>query len=370
MKNLFTSEQVTQGHPDRMADQLSDAVLEFCLKHDKQSKVACEVMVKDTTVVFGGEITSEVELSNKQLQRIADKVIKDIGYDWQPKIINLIGKQSHQINSGVVKEDGTFGAGDQGIIFGFACNETDSGHKLSFHICNEIIEQYDFVRTDIGKNILGPDAKTQITIDYTDEEPKIDTVVLSASLKTKEDDFESTQDWILKEVIIPVIYKYKITEDTKIMINPAGYWSYEFSGPIGDAGLTGRKIVCDQYGGGAPVGGGAFSGKDPTKVDRSAAYMARHVAKKIIKAYKNIGVEECLIQLSYAIGVAEPVSIKITTNMGNETNNHIAQKVKELYDFTPKGIIDYLGLLDDIKYTDCAKYGHMSKKDFVWEKTK
>lgn len=370
MRNLFTSEQVTQGHPDRMADQLSDAVLDYCLAIDKKSRVACEVMVKDHTVVFGGEITTSAKLDNEVLKNITKRVLRGIGYKYEPIIINLIGKQSPQINQGVDKEDGTLGAGDQGIVFGYATNETKSGHKLSFHLCNEIIAKYDEVRFDMigGQRILGADAKTQVTIDYTGEVPKIDTVLISASLKCDEDEFEYAKDFILNNIIMECIKGYD-HRDVKILINPAGYWSYDLSGPIGDAGVTGRKIVCDQYGGSAPVGGGAFSGKDPTKVDRSASYMARHLAKIVVNTYGDLGVNECLIQLSYAIGVPQPISIQVKTDTSLDyVNKNIAKFIQDSFDLSPSGIIKYLDLLN-MEYIRCAKYGHMSSELFNWEKS-
>lgn len=324
---LFSTEQVSKYHPDKYADAISDAIVTECLKQDKESHVACETMVKGTVVVLAGEITTKAKLNYEE---IVGRVASDLNYEVT-KIINLLSKQSPQINSAVLSSE-DLGAGDQGIMFGFATNETDSYLPNGFDLANEIITR---IEEDVTKenSILKGDAKTQVTMDL--ETNSIYKVLVSVCHKEKDSDGnENTVDKV-KEYITNLL-KDLVSAD-KLLINPSGIWT--IGGPIADSGLTGRKIVCDQYGGYIPVGGGAFSGKDPTKVDRSASYMARHIAKELVKKYDEKWVK---VELAYAIGVSEPMSVYVTS----ESKKDYTQEVLDTYNLTPKGIIEYLDLLN------------------------
>ena len=323
---LFSTEQISKYHPDKYADQISDAILTECLKQDQNSHVAVECMVKDKVVVLGGEITTNAVVDFVSVVR---RVAAKLNYQVE-SIINLIGKQSQEINA-AVNNHSDMGAGDQGIMFGYACSETDSYLPYGFDLANKIIKRIeDDVETN-EKTILKGDAKTQVTVDLDTKEVK--TVIVSVCHKPV--------------MSITDLYKYitellsGLVEKDKLVINPSGTWIV--GGPTADCGLTGRKIVCDQYGGYCAVGGGAFSGKDPSKVDRSATYMAREIAKDIVRDY---GLDECQVQIGYAIGVAHPVSLDIAAKLnGKEVNTkEIIQHTWKKYDLTPRGIIKHLDL--------------------------
>jgi S-adenosylmethionine synthetase len=320
MKKLFSTEQVSKWHPDKYADQISDAVLTAALKADPHARVACETMVKDNVVVLAGEITTTADLDYKAIVR---KVANKLGYVVD-NIINLLGVQSRQIGAAVDKN----GAGDQGMMFGYATRETESRLPLGFHIANGVIKRLEH---DVEYNPTSPlrgDAKTQVTIDLDTGE--VETLLISAC----------HQEWATLEQVRTHIKRLLPEFKEKLLINPAGRWT--IGGPTADSGLTGRKIVCDQYGGYKPVGGGAFSGKDPSKVDRSGAYMARQIALDILQANSNIQWAE--IQLAYAIGVAEPVSVYVKTDRP-EQDEQLQEWVKNYYDLTPSGMIGHLKLL-------------------------
>ena len=375
MKYLFTSESVTEGHPDKLCDYISDSVLDECLKQDKNSRVACETLASKGEVYITGEITSK---ANINIEQIARNTIKEIGYnnasldiDYKTcKIIVNISKQSSDIAMGVDKslEDkegeniASEGAGDQGIMFGFACDETENYMPLPIDLAHKLAKKLTEVRK--SKEIIGlrPDGKVQVTVEYDDGKPiRVDTVVLSTQ-HVDGKDIEELRKEVKEKIIFKVIPKKLIDENTKYYINPTG--RFVIGGPLGDSGLTGRKIIVDTYGGYARHGGGAFSGKDATKVDRSASYMARFLAKNIVA---NGYAKKCEIQLSYAIGVAKPVSIFVDT-FGTETipSTEIINKV-EKFDLTPRGIINYLDLQRPI-YKLTTNYGHFGKENLPWEK--
>jgi len=375
---LFTSESVSKGHPDKVSDQISDAILDEFLKKDKKSKVACEVLTTSNLVVVSGEINSKIEVD---VEKIVRNVIKDIGYDYDGnnfkfdtvEIINKLHQQSPDINQGVELKDGEIGAGDQGIMFGYAVNETKSFMPLSIDLSHEILLQLDKLRNSNHpkSKYLRPDSKSQVTVEYFGNKPvKIDTILVSTQHSQKlVDDFEKPID-VLKELIdseviskIKEKYDSKLFNNYKLLINPTG--NFVVGGPDGDTGLTGRKIVVDQYGGKCAVGGGAFSGKDPSKVDRSAAYAARWIAKNIVASEL---AEECLVQLSYAIGIPEPVSIYVDTyNTGKIDDLKIEEFIKNEFPLSPKWIIEQLNLTE-INYYPSASYGHFGRNIFPWEK--
>ena len=371
---LFTSESVSEGHPDKVADQLSDAVLDAIIKDDPAARVACETFIKTGVAIVGGEITTAAWVD---LEEIIRKVIVDIGYDSSDvgfdghtcAVVNIIGKQSSDIDQGVNREDPTKqGAGDQGMMFGYATNETDVLMPAPIYYSHELVKkQADVRRTSSGgQTHLRPDAKSQVTFRYQDGKP----VGIGAVVLSTQHNGDSTQaqirELVMEEIIKPVLPANWLDEETKYHINPTG--RFEIGGPVGDAGLTGRKIIVDTYGGMARHGGGAFSGKDPSKVDRSAAYASRYVAKNLVAA----GVADRLeVQVSYAIGVAEPTSISVET-FGTEKipAARIEQLVRENFDLTPYGIITMLDLIKPI-YQPLAAYGHMGREDLnvSWEKT-
>ena len=366
---LFTSESVSEGHPDKIADQISDAVLDEILKQDPKARVACETYVKTGMALVGGEITTSAWVD---IENLAREVICDIGYTSSEMgfdgrscaVLNAIGKQSADINQGVDRENPlNQGAGDQGIMFGYATNETDVFMPAAITYAHRLMERQAQVRKTGKLDWLRPDAKSQLTFKY--EEHKIvgiDAVVLStqhAETVSQKDLHEG----VMEEIIKPVLPAQWLSKDTKYFINPTG--RFVIGGPMGDCGLTGRKIIVDTYGGAARHGGGAFSGKDPSKVDRSAAYAARYVAKNIVAAGL---ADRCEIQLSYAIGVAEPTSIMIETfGTGKVTNELLVSLVREFFDLRPYGLIKMLDLIQPI-YRQTAAYGHFGREQFPWEK--
>ncbi len=370
--NLFTSESVSEGHPDKMADQISDAILDALLKEDPRSRVACETLIKTGMVLVAGEITTEAYVD---IEDIVRGVVNDIGYDNADSgfdghtcaVINAIGKQSPDISQGVDDSgDHEQGAGDQGLMFGYASNETDVLMPAPITYSHRLVKRQSEVRKNGTLPWLEPDAKSQLTFRYVDNKPvSIDAVVLSTQHKDSVSN-EELREGVFEEIIKPVLPEEWMTKETKIFINPTG--RFVIGGPVGDCGLTGRKIIVDTYGGMARHGGGAFSGKDPSKVDRSAAYVARYVAKNIVAA----GIaERCEIQLSYAIGVAEPTSISVETfGTGKISNTEIVKIIREHFELRPKGLIKMLDLIRPI-YRNTAAYGHFGREDLElsWEKT-
>ena len=370
---LLTSESVSEGHPDKMADQISDAILDAILTEDKEGRVACETMLKTGMVVIAGEITTKAWVD---LEEICRKVILDIGYNSSDvgfdgascAVLNAIGKQSADIAMGVDESaDHEQGAGDQGLMFGYATNETDVLMPAPITYSHRLVKQQSDIRKAGKLSFLRPDAKSQVTFTYDDKGVPngIDAVVLS----TQHDpsvSLKDLQEAVMEEIIKPVLPANWLHADTKYHINPTG--SFVIGGPVGDCGVTGRKIIVDTYGGTARHGGGAFSGKDPSKVDRSAAYASRYVAKNIVAA----GIaDRCEIQVSYAIGVAEPTSISIETfGTGKLSDSEIEALVREHFDLRPKGLISMLDLKRPI-YLDTAAYGHFGREEpnFTWEKT-
>ncbi|MFN3235516.1 MAG: methionine adenosyltransferase [Pseudomonadales bacterium] len=370
---IFTSESVSEGHPDKMADQISDAVLDAILAEDTEARVACETMVKTGMVVLAGEITTSAWIDLEELCR---DVILDIGYNSSDvgfdgascAVLNAIGKQSPDIAMGVDESsDHDQGAGDQGLMFGYASNETDVYMPAPITYSHRLVKRQAEVRKDGTLKFLRPDAKSQITFRYDDKGAPsgIDAVVLS----TQHDEgisLKDLQEAVMEEIIKPVLPANWLHADTKFHINPTG--NFVIGGPVGDCGLTGRKIIVDTYGGMARHGGGAFSGKDPSKVDRSAAYAGRYVAKNVVAAGL---ADRCEIQVSYAIGVAEPTSISIDTfGTGKIADDKIEALVREHFDLRPKGLIAMLDLKRPI-YRDTAAYGHFGREEpnFTWEKT-
>ena len=371
---LFTSESVSEGHPDKVADQISDAVLDAIIKEDPAAHVACETFIKTGVAIVGGEITTDAWVD---LEDIIRKMIVKIGYESSEfgfdghtcGVINIIGKQSSDIDQGVNRTSPEEqGAGDQGLMFGYASNETDVLMPAPIYYAHELVKKQAEVRRNSadGKFHLRPDAKSQVTFRYQDDKPVgIDAIVLSTQ-HHRDSTQAQIRELVMEEIIKPVLPAHWLDNDTKYHITPTG--RFEIGGPVGDAGLTGRKIIVDTYGGMARHGGGAFSGKDPSKVDRSAAYASRYVAKNIVAAGLADRIE---IQVSYAIGVAEPTSIGIDT-FGSEKipAERIEQLVREFFDLTPHGIITALDLIKPI-YTPLAAYGHMGREDLnvSWEKT-
>jgi S-adenosylmethionine synthetase len=373
-KYLFTSESVSEGHPDKLADQISDAVLDACLKADADSHVACETFTTTGMVLVGGEITTKSEYID--VQEIARGVAKRVGYtdpnyglDWESMaVMSVIHAQSPDINQGVSGTglfEGQQGAGDQGMMFGFACTETPELMPAPISYAHKILRYAADLRKNGDITWLRPDSKSQVTVVYEDHKPvHIDTVVVSH----QHDDgvgYEEIKKTIIDEIVQPVLGETGLlTNDTKYFINPTG--RFVIGGPHGDSGLTGRKIIVDTYGGMGRHGGGAFSGKDPSKVDRSAAYMARYVAKNIVAAGL---AERCEIELAYAIGVPFPISITVDTfGTGKAPEDRIEQAVEKTFDLTPGGIISTLDLKKPI-YQRTSNYGHFGREGFTWEKT-
>ena len=371
---LFTSESVSEGHPDKVADQISDAIVDAILAQDAHARIAAETLVNTGLVVLAGEITTS---ANVDYIHVARDTIKRIGYDNTEYGIDYKGcavlvaydKQSPDIAQGVNKaydDNLNQGAGDQGLMFGYACDETDTLMPLPIYMAHRIVERQSQLRRDGRLNWLRPDAKSQVTVRYKDGKPfAIDTVVLSTQ-HAPEMTLQAIREAAIEEIIKPVLPKELIKGEIKYLVNPTG--RFVVGGPQGDCGLTGRKIIVDTYGGAAPHGGGAFSGKDPSKVDRSAAYAGRYVAKNVVAAGL---AEKCLIQISYAIGVARPTSVMVTTyGTGKVSDEKIAELVQKHFDLRPKGIVQMLDLLRPI-YQKTAAYGHFGREEpeFKWEST-
>ena len=360
----FTSESVTEGHPDKLCDYISDSILDACLEQDENSRVAVETFVSNNNVTIAGQLTTTAVID---VEKIARRVIEEVGFDnsntdmdYKTCNINIyISKQSPDIAMGV----DVGGAGDQGIMFGFACDETENYMPFAIDIAHKLAKKVTDVRKSREISYLRPDAKTQITVEYENEKPKrIETILISTQHLDTVDN-ETIKKDIKEKVIKQVIPEEMIDENTKIYINPTG--RFVIGGPLGDTGLTGRKIIVDTYGGYARHGGGCFSGKDASKVDRSAAYMLRHIAKNIVA---NGYAKKCEIQIAYAIGMKEPLSIYVNTfGTGTKTEEEIVEKIKEKFDLTPEGIIKYLGLRKPI-YRQTTNYGHFGKENLPWEK--
>lgn len=376
MRKLFTSESVTEGHPDKLCDYISDSVLDSYLEKDKNARVACETVAGKGEILVTGEITST---ANIDIEEIVRNTIKEVGYDNENTDIDYrtckihlnISKQSPDIALGVDKsletKTGTEviseGAGDQGIMFGFACNETDTYMPMPIYLAHKLSKRLTEVRKNNIINYLRPDGKVQVTVEYEGNKPvRVDTIVVSTQ-HDSDVDLDVLKKDIKEKVINEVVPNELLDENTKYFINPTG--RFVIGGPLGDSGLTGRKIIVDTYGGYSRHGGGAFSGKDATKVDRSASYMARHIAKNVVA---NGMADKCEIQLSYAIGVAKPVSIYVETfGTAKIPEEEISKKIEEKFDLTPRGVINYLDLQKPI-YKLTTNYGHFGKENLSWEK--
>jgi S-adenosylmethionine synthetase len=366
-KFLFTSESVSMGHPDKLADQISDGILDALLAEDPKSRVACETLVTTDFCCLAGEITTKAKID---YEKVARQVIRDVGYIDEKigfsadtcKVDVLLHSQSPDIAMGVDRD----GAGDQGLMFGYACNDTPELMPLPIALAHRIINRLTVARQKKEAAWIRPDSKSQVTVEYDGDRPvRIDTVVVSTQ-HTPEVKSEEIRDFVINKIVQGVLPRDLVNGDIKYHINPTG--RFEVGGPHGDCGLTGRKIIVDSYGGWGRHGGGAFSGKDPTKVDRSAAYMARHVAKNIVAAGL---AERCEVQLAYAIGVAEPVSVNVDTfETGRVDDDRLCELVRETFALTPKGIIEYLNLRRPL-YRKTAAGGHFgrSEPEFTWEAT-
>jgi len=371
---LFTSESVSEGHPDKVADQVSDAILDAILEQDPRSRVACETLVTTGMAMIAGEITTTARIDYPEIVR---QTIKEIGYndsamgfDWETcAVLTSIDRQSPDISQGVSEGEGLYkeqGAGDQGLMFGYACNETPELMPMPITYAHKLTKRLADVRKNGLLPFLRPDSKSQVSIQYINDKPiRVDAVVVS-SQHTPDVTYDTLKEAIIEEVVRKIIPENLLDENTKYFINPTG--RFVVGGPMGDCGLTGRKIIVDTYGGQGSHGGGAFSGKDPSKVDRSASYMGRYVAKNIVAAGL---ADKCEVQLAYAIGVADPVSVMINTfGTGKIPSNDIARIAQEEFDMRPRAIIETLDLLRPI-YRKTAAYGHFGRElpEFAWEKT-
>ncbi len=368
---LFTSESVTEGHPDKMADQISDGILDYIIERDKNARVACEVLLSNGYCVIAGELKTT---TYAPMQEIAREVIREIGYtdaqfgfDYRSAgVLNGVGEQSPDINQGVDQEGGEIGAGDQGLMFGYACKETDTLMPLPIYLAHKLTQTLASTRKSGVLPFLRPDGKAQVTVKYENGIPKaIDTIVISTQ-HSPDVPYTKLKDAVIEEIVLKCIPEDIDSSNIKYHINPTG--RFVVGGPQGDAGLTGRKIIVDTYGGSCPHGGGAFSGKDPTKVDRSGAYMGRYIAKNLVAS----GIcDKATIQIAYAIGVVEPVSVLVNTHGTAKVDEaKIEDMVKKIFKLTPKGIIESLDLLRPI-YRKTAAYGHFGREldEFSWEKT-
>ena len=372
--HLFTSESVSEGHPDKVADQISDAVLDAILEQDKHARVACESLVTTGLAMIAGEITTSAWVDMPTIVRNTIREIgynsSDMGFDWQScAVMTSIDKQSADIAQGVNEGTGVDldqGAGDQGLMFGYACNETKVLMPMPITYAHRLVKRQAEVRKAGLLPWLRPDAKSQVTIEYEDNQPKrVEAVVLSTQ-HSPEIDYEDLKEAVMEEIIKPILPANMVDANTKYFINPTG--RFVIGGPVGDCGVTGRKIIVDTYGGRGSHGGGAFSGKDPSKVDRSSSYMGRYVAKNIVAAGIATEVE---VQIAYAIGISQPVSINVNTfGTSMLDNERIVQLINEVFDLRPKAIVQQLDLLRPI-YRSTAAYGHFGRErdDFTWEKT-
>jgi S-adenosylmethionine synthetase len=371
---FFTSESVTEGHPDKVADAISDSILDAMIAEDKSSRVACETLVTTGLVLVAGEITTDCYVDIPEQVR---ETIKDIGYhssqmgfDWQTcSIITSIDQQSADIALGVNVDEGLFkeqGAGDQGLMFGYACDETPELMPMSIIFAHKLTRRLATVRKNGALDFLRPDGTSQVTIEYENGTPKrVDTIIVSAQ-HTPAISYDDLKEAVIEEVVKKIIPQNMVDGDTRYLINPTG--RFVIGGPMGDCGLTGRKIIVDTYGGQGSHGGGCFSGKDPSKVDRSASYMARHVAKNVVSAGL---AKKCEVQIAYAIGVAEPVSVMVNfMGTGVVPEHKVRKSILESFDLRPAAIIEYLDLLRPI-YRKTSAYGHFgrSEPEFTWEKT-
>ena len=363
-KYLFTSESVTEGHPDKLCDLISDTILDECLKQDKFSRVAVETFASNDRITIAGQLTTNAKINAEEIAR---NVLRNIGYkgkgidiDVEKCIIDVnLTKQSSDIAQGV----DVGGAGDQGIMFGYATDETEEYMPFAINLAHKLSRRLTEVRKKEILPYLGPDGKTQVTVEYEDNVPKRIETILVSNQHDENIPLEKVRQDIIEEVIKKVVPKEYLDENTKYYVNPTG--RFVIGGPLGDTGLTGRKIIVDTYGGYARHGGGAFSGKDATKVDRSAAYMLRHIAKNIVA---NGYAKKCEIQISYGIGIAKPISVYVNTFVTNTIDEEeIINKIKDKFDLTPDGIIKYLDLRKPI-FTKTTNYGHFGKNDLPWEK--
>ncbi|OGQ17555.1 MAG: methionine adenosyltransferase [Deltaproteobacteria bacterium RIFCSPHIGHO2_02_FULL_40_11] len=371
---LFTSESVTEGHPDKLCDQVSDAVLDAYIAQDKNSRVACETLAATGVVMVAGEVTSKAFVNVPEVARETIKEIgytsSDMGFDWETcSVVTAIGKQSPDISQGVTEGEGLYkeqGAGDQGMMFGYACNETNVQMPMSILYAHYLTRALSKARRSGKLPYLRPDGKSQVTIEYEEDKPvRVDTVVVS-SQHSPDVKYETIREGITEEVIKKSIPAEYLDSKTKIFVNPTG--RFVVGGPRGDTGVTGRKIIVDTYGGHGGHGGGAFSGKDPSKVDRSAAYMARYIAKNVVAAGL---ADKCLVQLAYAIGVADPVSVLVNDfGTAKVSVGKLEEAIREIFDLKPKGIIRSLDLLRPI-YKKTASFGHFGRTEpeFTWERT-
>lgn len=378
LKNfVFTSESVAEGHPDKVADQISDAILDAHLAQDKTARVACETLVKNNVVILAGELTSKGKVDHDSIVR---QVVKDIGYtdpnigfdSKSCEIMSFINQQSPDISMGVTEGEGKYeeqGAGDQGLMFGFACSETPELMPMPISLAHKLIKKLADVRRSPLGAFLRPDAKSQVSVRYENGVPAaIDAIVISTQ-HTDEISLDKLEEFVIENVVKEVVPSSLLKKDTAYYVNPTG--RFVIGGPVGDCGLTGRKIIVDTYGGYSRHGGGAFSGKDPSKVDRSAAYAARYIAKNVVASG---AAERCEVQLAYAIGVAKPLSVYVNTfDTGKVAEAEISKAIMELFQLTPRGIIKSLSLLAPI-YQSTAAYGHFGRQPtpdgkFTWEKT-